>query len=167
MLLCDSSLRRMALRQLLAFHDISLESCPAATHLTGSYWGDAEAGIACVDGRIVLFLRPDTPVHSALHEAAHIVCMSPDRRAALFCDAGGDHAEENAVCYLQILWADLLPGIGRDQLMQDMDTWGYSFRLGSARHWFELDAGDARVWLLGRQLITARDEPTGRLNVRD
>ena len=30
------------------------------------------------------------------------------------------------------------------RLMADMDAWGYSFRLGSARAWFENDAEDAR-----------------------
>jgi len=90
--------------------------------------------------------------------------MTADRRAVLFQDAGGDFAEENAVCYLQILWADLLPGTNRVQLMQDMDTWGYSFRLGSTRQWFESDADDARLWLLERKMISAAGEPTGRLN---
>ena len=30
-----------------------------------------------------------------------------------------------------------------------MDAWGYSFRLGSARAWFEHDAEDARQWPAG------------------
>ena len=41
------------------------------------------------------------------------------------------------MCYLQILLADALHGVGRERLMQDMDEWGYSFRLGSTRAWFE------------------------------
>ena len=61
--------------------------------------------------------------------------------------------EEDAACYLQILLADHLPGVGRDRLMADMDAWGYSFRLGSARAWFETDAEDARAFLAERGLV--------------
>lgn len=163
MFLCDSP-AQVALRHLLSLYGITLESCAEGVELIGSYWGESEAGIAKINDSLVLFLRADTPLHSALHEAAHIVCMSPERRAKLFLDAGGDHAEENAVCYLQILWADLLPGCNRQRLMQDMDAWGYSFRLGSASRWFEEDAEDARLWLLERQMISASGQPTGRLN---
>jgi hypothetical protein len=48
-------------------------------------------------------------------------------------------------------------------MMQDMDSWGYSFRLGSARAWFEQDADDARQWLQRHQLIDAQQQPTWRL----
>jgi hypothetical protein len=37
--------------------------------------------------------------------------------------------------------------------MADMDAWGYSFRLGSTRAWFEGDAEDAREWLEQRGLL--------------
>ena len=50
--------------------------------------------------------------------------------------------------------ADALAGVGRERLMRDMDEWGYSFRLGSARAWFERDADDARAWLAARALPT-------------
>ena len=43
--------------------------------------------------------------------------------------------------------------------MQDMDAWGYSFRLGSTRAWFESDAEDARAWLIDHELVTAADNP--------
>jgi hypothetical protein len=33
-----------------------------------------------------------------------------------------------------------------------MDAWGYSFRLGSTRAWFEHDADEARVFLQARGL---------------
>ena len=98
-------------------------------------------------------MRPDTPLHSALHEACHWLCMDAGRRRGLHTDAGGDDIEECAVCYLQILLADRLPGVGRARLMQDMDAWGYSFRLGSAAAWFESDADDARAWLQERGLL--------------
>lgn len=141
--------RLAALGALLAPHGLAVRVVPADEAIPGSYWGEPEAGLI----GDVLHLRPDTPLHSALHEAAHFVCMTPERRAALVRDAGGDDAEENAVCYLQILWADRLPGVGRARLMADMDAWGYSFRLGSAARWFEEDAADAREWLAARGLL--------------
>jgi hypothetical protein len=89
--------------------------------------------------------------------------MDEARRESLHTDAGGDDPEENAVCYLQGLLADTLTGYDRQRLFADMDSWGYSFRLGSARTWFEQDAEDAREWLRERQIIDHRDRPTGRL----
>ncbi len=164
---CDSPGQLAALRHLLGLYGVRIAWGAPDEPLIGSFWGEAEAGIACSQGASWLFVRADTPVHSALHEAAHIVCMSPSRRRELFRDAGGDHAEENAVCYLQILWADLLPEMDRGRMMRDMDSWGYSFRLGSTRAWFEQDAFDAQEWLIHRQLIDSRCEPTGRLNTLD
>jgi hypothetical protein len=111
--------------------------------IPGSYWGESEAGLK----GDLLYARLDTPLHSVLHEASHFVCMSPERRAGLDRDAGGTDLEECAVCYLQVLLADTLPGFGRGRILRDMDEWGYSFRLGSSREWFERDAADARDWL--------------------
>jgi hypothetical protein len=127
--------------------------------LPGSYWGDSEAGLR---GN-VLYVRPDTPLHSLLHELSHFVCMSSERRAGLDRDAGGDDAEECAVCYLQILLADELPQLGRERMFADMDAWGYTFRLGSSRTWFERDAADASRWLRESGLIDDRLRPTFRL----
>ncbi|TLZ23690.1 MAG: hypothetical protein E6K30_00095, partial [Gammaproteobacteria bacterium] len=42
-----------------------------------------------------------------------------------------------------------------------MDAWGYSFRVGSTRAWFEGDAADARQWLRDHGVIDAGDRPTG------
>jgi hypothetical protein len=127
--------------------------------IPGSYWGDSEAGLR--GDR--LYARLDTPLHSVLHEAAHYVCMTPERRAGLDRDAGGDDLEESAVCYLQIVLADEIPGIGRERLMSDMDSWGYSFRLGSARAWFTSDAEDARAWLIGEEILDGVDRLTLRV----
>lgn len=140
-----------ALRELLRAHGLELVELAPGTPIPGSYWGETEAGL---EGRRV-YVRPDTPVHSALHEACHAICMDDARRAVLDTDAGGDFDEENAVCYLQIVLADRLPGIGSARLMADMDAWGYTFRLGSARAWFEGDADDARAWLARRGLVPA------------
>ena len=48
--------------------------------------------------------------------------------------------------------ADELSGVGHARLMADMDAWGYSFRLGSTRAWFEQDADNAREFLKARGL---------------
>ena len=129
------------------------------TPIPGSFWGEPEAGIIAA----TLYVRDDTPVHSALHEFSHLVCMTGARRAALERDAGGDDAEECAVCYLQILLADELADVGRDRLMQDMDSWGYSFRLGSTRDWFNDDADDAANWLRAEGLLDPSGKPCWRL----
>ncbi len=111
--------------------------------IPGSHWGDEEAGLI----QHSIYVRSDTPVHSALHEACHWLLMSEERRAALHTDAKGSAVEEMAVCYLQILLADLIPCMGRDRMLLDMDHWGYSFREGSAREWFKNDAEDALAYL--------------------
>jgi len=136
---------------LLGTRGLAVEWLAPEANIPGSYWGENEAGL--VGDR--LYVRPDTPVHSALHEACHWLCMDASRRAGLHTDAGGDDIEECAVCYLQILLADCLPGVGRARLLRDMDAWGYSFRLGSAAAWFETDADDARAWLRNRGLLQA------------
>jgi hypothetical protein len=145
--LANPTLRR-ELARLLARYGLVLREVPPGEAIPGSYWGAPEAGIVGDD----VFVRPDTPVHSALHEACHLICAG-DRRAAIDTDAGGTYAEEDAVCYLQIVLAERLPGIGAGRLMADMDAWGYTFRLGSARAWFERDAEDARAWLVERGLL--------------
>jgi hypothetical protein len=127
--------------------------------LPGSYWGDSEAGLR---GN-ALYVRSDTPLHSLLHELSHFVCMSPERRAGLDRDAGGDDAEECAVCYLQILLADELPRLGRERMFADMDAWGYTFRLATSREWFEQDAADACIWLRENGVIDDEHRPTFRL----
>ena len=124
--------------------------------IPGTFWGEPEAGLA---GRKV-YARPDTPVHSLLHELGHYVCMTEARRESLWRNAGGDADEECAVCYLQVLLADVLPGVGRRRLLRDMDAWGYSFREGSAEAWWRGDARHARAWLLGHGLIDAADRVT-------
>ena len=145
--------------ELLGKFELVLELLADEQTINGSYWGAPEAGV--VGDRV--FVRSDTPVHSLLHETCHVVCMTPDRRQKLKGDAGGDDIEECAVCYLQIVLADELAGAGRDRLMQDMDDWGYSFRLGSTRRWFEDDAEDAQVWLRSQGLLQADGRPTYQL----
>ncbi|MGV6827466.1 MAG: hypothetical protein ACWA5Q_10865 [bacterium] len=152
---CDPA-RTSDLETLLSKYQMEIVAVEFDQAITGSFWGDEEAGL--VDNR--LYIRPDTPVHSALHEACHYICMDGDRRSALHTDAAGDYDEENAVCYLQVLLAGLLPDYSREQMFADMDSWGYSFRLGSSKTWFEEDADDARQWLLNNQLIDDQQHVT-------
>jgi len=137
-------------------YSLSLTELAPGEEITGSFWGESEAGVV---GRTV-YVRGDTPVHSFLHEASHIICMDSRRRCGLDRDAGGDDLEESAVCYLQVLLADHIAAVGRDRLMTDMDTWGYSFRLGNTRDWFEKDAEDAREFLLAHGLISEAGQPS-------
>lgn len=150
-----------ALTELLSRFDLSVKTVAPEADIPGSFWGDEEAGL---QGH-VLFVRDDTPLHSALHESGHFVCMDPERRAGLDTNAGGDYDEENAVCYWQIAIADALPGMDRERMCTDMDAWGYTFRLGSAAAWFAEDAEDARAWLTDYGLLDAG----GRVNcaIRD
>ena len=150
-----ADVRFRKLTELLGRFGLSLGLLDDDAPITGSYWGEPEAGVV----RRRVYVRRDTPVHSLLHETCHVICMDENRRAGLERDAGGNDIEEAAVCYLQILLADHLPGVGRDRLMQDMDAWGYSFRLGSSRAWFESDAADARAWLLEHGLLSAAGTP--------
>ena len=156
-----TGLDRVAVGMLLARFDLELRLVPVGEDIPGSYWGESEAGLK---GN-TLYARPDTPLHSVLHEAAHFICMSPERRAGLDRDAGGDDAEESAVCYLQLLLARELPQCGLERACEDMDDWGYSFRLGSTRAWFEQDAGDSRLWLLSEGLLDGSGRLTGAVRL--
>jgi hypothetical protein len=137
------------LSALLERHALRLQRVDDDKAIPGSFWGEPEAGLV---GSTV-YVRSDTPVHSLLHEACHLIVMEPGRRAQVHTDASDSQREEDAACYLQILLADRLPSLGRERLMQDMDAWGYTFRLGSARAWFDEDAEDARLWLQQRDLL--------------
>lgn len=145
-----------ALRSLLKRFDFELAAVADGEKISGSFWGEPEAGVigSCV------YVRNDTPVHSLLHETSHLVCMNRERRRVVHTDAGGDDLEESAVCYLQIVLADSIDGVGRARLMQDMDSWGYSFRLGSTGNWFQKDAADAREWLQQQGLLGGDGAPT-------
>jgi hypothetical protein len=153
---------RVALALLLGRFGLQLTLVAPGQGIPGSYWGHSEAGLKGER----LYARLDTPVHSVLHEASHYICMTPERRAGLDRDAGGTDLEESAVCYLQVLLADEVPGIGRARLLSDMDAWGYSFRLGSTRAWFEQDATDARDWLCRHGVIDAGGRLTGAVRSR-
>ena len=144
------------LKSLLARYGMKIQTVNPDESIPGSFWQPPEAGL--VDNK--LYIRDDTPVHSALHEAGHYICMDKHRRDNLDTNAGGDYEEEDAVCYLQILLADLVPEMQQTRMFDDMDAWGYSFRLGSAKAWFENDAEDALEWLQRNKIISQDNKPT-------
>jgi len=143
------------LQALLTKFNLEIHTVADQQDIPGSWFGDSEAGI--IKNR--LYIRMDTPVHSALHESCHYICMDDQRRQQLDTNAAGDYDEENGVCFLQILLADYIPGFNRQRMLSDMDEWGYTFRLGSSRAWFEQDAEDAQAWLIKHKLIDINNQP--------
>ncbi|UXA52431.1 hypothetical protein M0D46_01760 [Xanthomonas prunicola] len=149
--LCVADIGLDAPAALLARYGLRLHRVESGAAIPGSFWGEPEAGIIGCD----VYVRDDTPVHSLLHEAGHLIVLPAEKRAAVHTDATDSVDEEDATCYLQILLAEQLPGVGSARLMADMDSWGYTYRLGSTRAWFEQDAENARSWLHARGLLPA------------
>ena len=147
---CIRQINLVTLGALFAPYGLDVVLIPSDSPTPGTYWGEPEAGLLGATPHI----RTDTPVHSALHEGAHFVCMDDLRRASLDTNAGGDALEECAVCYLSIVLAEYLPDFGQARMFADMDRWGYSFRLGSAKHWFFTDADEAKAWLVANDRLT-------------
>ena len=154
-LLCND-IKLEILQSLLDRYGLTIITVDENASIPGSFWQPPEAGL--IGNK--LYIRSDTPVHSALHEAGHYVCMDKQRRDNLDTNAGGDYEEEDAVCYLQILLSDFIPEMKQNRMLSDMDAWGYSFRLGSAKAWFDNDAEDAFAWLLKHKIISADNKPT-------
>lgn len=137
---------------LLARYDLRFELVADGAPIPGSFWGEPEAGLI---GDIV-YARRDTPVHSLLHEACHLIVLPHEHRAAVHTNATDSVDEEDAVCVLQIVLGDELPGAGRERILADMDAWGYTFRLGSAAAYLAHDAESAWRWLMTHALIDAQ-----------
>ncbi len=154
-LLCNN-INLKHLKTLLYRYGMTTNTVNDNAPIPGSFWQPPEAGLIAD----TLYIRNDTPVHSALHEACHYICMDSTRREKLHTDAGGTAIEENGVCYLQIILSDFIPEMKRNRMLNDMDAWGYSFRLGSAKAWFEQDAEDAFAWLVKNKIITAEHKPS-------
>lgn len=147
------------LQSLLARYNLVVKEVSLDETIPGSFWQPPEAGLV---GN-VLYVRDDTPVHSALHEACHYICMDHKRREKLDTDAGGGYEEENGVCYLQILLSEHLADMGKERMFSDIDEWGYSFRLGSSRAWFEQDAEDTVKWLQQYGLVDNNIQPAWKV----
>jgi len=138
-------------RALLARYGLALVEVADGAPIPGSFWGDTEAGIIGT----TVYARRDTPVHSLLHEACHLIVLPEEKRALVHTDATDSIEEEDATCYLQIVLAGQLPSVGSPRLMVDMDRWGYTYRLGSTQAWFEHDAPEAQAFLRARGLLGA------------
>jgi hypothetical protein len=136
---------------LLARYGLRLERVADGAPIPGSYWGEPEAGLVGA----TVHARGDTPLHSLLHEAAHLIVLPAARRDAVHTNATDSIEEEDAVCVLQSLLGAALPGVGADRILADMDAWGYTFRLGSARAYVHEDAADAWAWLRRAGLVDA------------
>ncbi|MHC9086518.1 hypothetical protein ACYX7E_16020 [Luteimonas sp. RIT-PG2_3] len=144
-------IRAADVSNLLHRYGLTLECVADGAAIPGSYWGEPEAGLI---GHTV-YVRGDTPVHSLLHEACHLIVLPPERRQAVHTDATDSVEEEDAVCVLQSLLGDALPGVGAARILADMDRWGYTFRNGSARDYVEGDADSAWRWLAAAGLVDA------------
>ena len=68
---------------LLARYGLRLERVADGAPIPGSYWGEPEAGIVGA----TVHARGDTPLHSLLHEAAHLLVLPPERRDAVHTHA--------------------------------------------------------------------------------
>lgn len=155
------NLKPDSINELLNRYGIQINYSKPGVEIPNSFWGSPEAGRK----RNQLYIRGDTPIHSILHEACHYICMPADQRVDSHSDAKGSVKEENASCYLQILLSDHINDFDRNQLMQDMDAWGYSFRLGSAHAWFTQDAEEVCRWLQKHKIINTQCDITWRLRI--
>ena len=141
-------------RALLARYKLDLIQVDINESIPGTFWGGREAGVI---GHTV-YARLDTPIHSLLHEAGHLIVLPEEKRRLVHTDASDSVAEEDAVCVLQALLGDQLPGVGKEQIWADMDEWGYTFRLGSAKAYFEKDACEAFAFLMAQGLMNAEQQ---------
>src|SRR3569833_2073887 len=66
-----------ALQDVLSPYGIDVLPVPDAQPIPGTHFGDPEAGLIAHR----LYIRSATPVHSALHDACHYLCMASARRA--------------------------------------------------------------------------------------
>ncbi len=158
-LLCQD-IKLENLQSLLERYGVEIIRVDTDEPIPGSFWQPPEAGL--IGNK--LYIRKDTPVHSALHESCHYICMDSNRRKILHTDAGGTAIEEDSVCYLSLILSEFIPELKQQRMFNDMDEWGYSFRLGSAKAWFENDAEDAFAWLLKNKIITTENNPTWIVN---
>ena len=69
---CDQQ-RHQELAKLLQPYGLIIKAVSMDTPIPGSFFGEREAGLISN----TLYLRYDTPLHSALHEACHYICMCP------------------------------------------------------------------------------------------
>ena len=100
--------RMETLMALLGRYGLRVARVPSQGEIPGSYWGDSEAGLVG-DG---LFVRDDTPVHSACTKLVTTSAWDAGRRARLHTDAGGDRIEKNGFAICKSCWRMSCLGLG-------------------------------------------------------
>lgn len=65
---------------LLARYGLRLHRVDSGAAIPGSFWGEPEAGIIGCD----VYVRDDTPVHSLLHEAGHLIVLPRKTRRGAY-----------------------------------------------------------------------------------
>jgi hypothetical protein len=156
------NIQTAVLRPFFDRYQLNLKVVDIRDDIPYSFWGAPEAGRY----QSTLYAREDTPIHSLLHEACHFICMPPKQRSIDSHDAGGSALIENACCFLQLVLSDHIPNFNKAIHMDDMNTWGYNFRLGSAARWFYADSDDASQWLISHKIIDNQLQPTWQLRSR-
>lgn len=135
---------------LLARYGLRLHRVESDAAIPGSFWGEPEAGIIGCD----VYVRDDTPVHSLLHEAGHLIVLPAENALRCIPTRPIRWKKKTPPVTCRSCWpSNCLVWAAR--LMADMDSWGYTYRLGSTRAWFEQDAENARSWLDARGLLPA------------
>ena len=103
-----------------------------------------------------VYARADTPVHSLLHEAGHLIVLPPERRAArAYRRHRFGRRRRRGLRAAGRCSATRCRASAATRVLADMDAWGYTFRLGSARAYVEHDAADAWRWLREHGLVDA------------
>jgi|TARA_B110000977_G_scaffold78491_1_gene105621 hypothetical protein len=158
-MLLYSQLENDVLKPILTAYSMRIVEVTDNQTIPYSFWGDREAG------RLgnTLYARADTPLHSLLHELCHYICMPASERNKDLVDAAGSASEENACCFFQIILSAFIDNYNQSRLFEDMDSWGYSFRLGSAIRWYTEDAEDTREWLIEKNILLANNQPSWEL----
>ena len=95
-----------AVNGLLARFGLSVEWVEPGKPIRGSFWGEPEAGLI---GRRV-FVRPDTPVHSMLHETCHVakeVLEVANKEIAQIDDPDENDSTRDALSIINLLRENL------------------------------------------------------------
>jgi len=94
-----NAIDRLPLEVMLDRYGLAFVLAAPEEVIPGSYWGEREAGLMGSRSSPGSTRRC---IRCCTGRAISSACR-PSGRAGLDTDAGGDDAEENAVCYLQIL----------------------------------------------------------------
>ena len=84
---------------LLARYGLRFERVADGAPIPGSFWGESEAGLISS----TVFARDDTPLHSLLHEACHLIVIPPEMSWRGDRKASGLVFDENVKCCMPLL----------------------------------------------------------------